>query len=238
MKEEALYDTAFDEAAKEKKVPAEEPKDMTSAQNVDGIKGEDKKEPEPQKEQKKSEDFKALYEAEKTKREAAEKALQQQGKPADDGQTAVKSEAPAQSDDIRSIIRSELQAVFGPMLMAQSMRQHVESIAKEHPDWSDIANSDDLKAWIDSHPDYMAQSLRQVAEKGTAQQVVDMLQRYKEYTNGGRNGDARDAQTGDDLTRRMLDATAVRGRSAGPPSTSAASQDFASAFAEAAKALS
>ncbi|WP_027184451.1 hypothetical protein [Desulfovibrio inopinatus] len=239
MTKNTSYHDAFDEAAKEKRDTIDDATESSSASaNEDKKTGEKAQEASKSKAEEKKDDWKALYEAEKARRTTAEKALQQYAEK-ESGDVSKPDVTSQSGDDMRSLIRTELQTLFGPTLMAQAMRQHLDSIAKEHPDWSEIADSDDLKTWIDSHPDYMAQSLRQVATQGTAQQVVDMLKRFKEHKNGGRNADARQASTGiGDLTRRVLDATAVRGRSAGPPTSSSGAQDFASAFAEAAKALS
>jgi len=59
---------------------------------------------------------------------------------------------------------------------------HFAAIGNVHADYETVAGSPEFSQWIDSQPDYVSQACHQVVQQGTANQVVDLLTRFKENT--------------------------------------------------------
>ena len=118
-----------------------------------------------------------------------------------------------------------------PMMASLMLENHVQTIARAHPDWEEIAAGQDLPAWIDTHPDYLAQPLRQVAEAGSATEVVDLLDRFKDAT-GRRLPSPKEAQR----LLSAMSASAVPSRTGGPPAGQPDENDFNAAWKTATKA--
>lgn len=100
-------------------------------------------------------------------------------------------------------------------------QQHWQAIQQAHPDVDQIAQSQDLHDWIESQPSYVADAARQVVQAGTAQQVVELLDRYKAERQQGQQQQKPDASK----------ARAVPSRSSGPPKAKP-TQDFDAAWDE------
>lgn len=103
-------------------------------------------------------------------------------------------------------------------------QQHWQTIQQAHPDVEEIAQSSELEEWINSQPSYVADAARQVVQAGTAQQVVELLDRFKAEKRNQQPSEQPAEQT-------ASKARAVRGRSAGPPK-SRPTQDFDQAWDE------
>lgn len=55
---------------------------------------------------------------------------------------------------------------------------HFDSITTAHPDFDDI--NPKIKPWIDTQPAYLQKALDQVYTGGTAEEVIDLVQRFKD----------------------------------------------------------
>ena len=60
-----------------------------------------------------------------------------------------------------------------------AIRSHFLKIVDSHPDFHDIANSDELATWINSLPEADQEEAGKVLHHGTADQVNRLLDQYK-----------------------------------------------------------
>lgn len=164
-------------------------------------------------------DYQLLYEQECQRLKAledqfrAERETWKQQRPAQQAQQAMNNADVAQ------------------LMAALLMERHLQAIAQAHPDWREIAASQDLAAWIDSHPGYLATSLRQVVDTGEAEEVIDLLTRFKQARATAGQAVA-PAITPEDARRvlREMSAAAVPSRPAGPPAERPDENDFMAAW--------
>jgi hypothetical protein len=66
-------------------------------------------------------------------------------------------------------------------IVSDRERDHFESIEDAHPDFMELAESDDFKGWIDGLPDDKRAKALQAIDGGNARQVVKVLAAYKEH---------------------------------------------------------
>jgi hypothetical protein len=59
---------------------------------------------------------------------------------------------------------------------------HFNTIAKAHPDVEQIAQSAELENWIESQPSFVRDGYKAVIENGTAAQVIEALNTFKQAT--------------------------------------------------------
>lgn len=59
---------------------------------------------------------------------------------------------------------------------------HFEAIQSKHPDMDSLVESQELQGWIAAHPSFVQPALRQVLERGTAQQVIELFDNFKQST--------------------------------------------------------
>jgi peptidoglycan hydrolase-like protein with peptidoglycan-binding domain len=52
-------------------------------------------------------------------------------------------------------------------------------VAATHPDWQSIMGSDDFERWLDRQSYYQTSTIQHLRKTATAQQVIDILNRYK-----------------------------------------------------------
>lgn len=64
-------------------------------------------------------------------------------------------------------------------LQDAGQKAHFKEIAKAHPDFMDVAASPEFKAWSDARPDENKTSEMDILEKGSADQVIKLLDEYK-----------------------------------------------------------
>lgn len=125
-------------------------------------------------------------------------------------------------------IRSEFKDSIAPIREANEkahIANHFKQISDKHPDLEAIVRSNDLEAWVDKHPRYIADSLRQVIDHGAADDVIDMLNRFKSERK------AVVEKQKDTREKKLNDAMAVRSRP-GEPTQSTASDpnDFSAGW--------
>lgn len=147
----------------------------------------------------------------------------------------VTPETPGQS--LSEVVRTEAMRLMEPLWASIEAERHRSAVAAAHPDFEQLAADPDLSAWIDEQPDYIARSLRDVADHGSAGEVIDLLDRYKQE-RGKKTARAKAERDMADAARKAQEATAVRSKSAGPPKEKPSADDFAGAWAEAVQKLS
>ncbi|MFV3386620.1 hypothetical protein ACNFCJ_14510 [Pseudomonas sp. NY15364] len=72
-----------------------------------------------------------------------------------------------------------------PLQQKQQMTEqeaHAQAIYAKHPDLDSIIESAELDAWIESQPGFARSAYRSVMEKGTAAEVIEFIDTYKEAT--------------------------------------------------------
>ena len=97
-------------------------------------------------------------------------------------------------------------------------KAHFETIADRHPDFMDVANSDEFKAYCESQP-----GCAQVVESGSAREINKMLDKYKKTLG-------QPAEESDDS---MDAAEGVRSTGMRLPPQPSSSSDYAAAWDEA-----
>lgn len=71
-----------------------------------------------------------------------------------------------------------LKQVLDPIEAKLEAKGHFDAIAEKHPNYEEIGKSKELKDWIDSLPGFVKQAAVQVIKKGTAGQVVELLDAF------------------------------------------------------------
>lgn len=161
---------------------------------------------------------------------------------------AVNILARAQAKQIIDHVFSNLAATIGPKLAMIDELATVQQINElEHavPDYGDIR--DKVIKWVGEQPTYLKGAYQRVIDDGTADEVVDLINRYKKETGVQTNGTAAPILT---TSKPVLKATepsaqvkqaaaalAPVGSKRSGAVTTIGSQDYDGAFEEAAKLL-
>ena len=93
-------------------------------------------------------------------------------------QTLITKSAPALLADL-------VKQQVAPLQQKQQMTEqeaHAQAIYAKHPDLDSIIESSELDAWIESQPGFARSAYRSVMEKGTAAEVIEFIDTYKEAT--------------------------------------------------------
>lgn len=131
--------------------------------------------------------------------------------------------------------KSEMAAEMEPLkqhMAAQAAESHFRTITEKHPDVGSIVESTEFTRWVDAQPSFVRDAYKVVLEKGTATQVVEMLDTYR-TANPAKSAAAPAA----DVSKQVDDAIA-KAKSKAPsslsdiPAGSAAHHDEAGAMAE------
>lgn len=61
----------------------------------------------------------------------------------------------------------------------RTLEVHVNAVKAKHPDFADIASDDEFQTWLDGQ----TATWRRIAKSGTAEEVIELLDRYKGATN-------------------------------------------------------
>lgn len=96
---------------------------------------------------------------------------------------------PTVAKAVRKLIAKERQAIEQEVMgriapiertaQESARERHFNTIRSAHQDFDVVVTSPDLAAWVDEQPPYLAASYRAVMERGTAEDVVDLLARFK-----------------------------------------------------------
>lgn len=88
-------------------------------------------------------------------------------------------------DQRMKAIESQLAAKLAPLAQAREVdanEAHRQAILSAHPDAASIAQSRELRAWIDSHPSFVRKGFDDVLDKGSAAEVNELFDAYKKAT--------------------------------------------------------
>lgn len=137
----------------------------------------------------------------------------------------------------------EIEQRFQPVaatVQKSAVEKHFTMIRAEHNDFDEIMGSGAVQEWVDSHPDYIRTGMQKVIKEGDAQEVIDLINRYKKENGIGQEKPADQQQQDDAAARRRArqieEAEAVRTRTApNVPKGQADKDDFEGAFDEAAR---
>ena len=84
---------------------------------------------------------------------------------------------------IQAEMDAKLAQALEPIKHKEAMSEadsHFGAIEKAHPDVESVVQSDAMEKWIESHPSYARPALRAVIEGGTAAEVIELLDNFKE----------------------------------------------------------
>ncbi len=93
-----------------------------------------------------------------------------------------------------------------------AMEAHFQTIRDQHPDYQEVAASDQFGQWVDEQPSYLADAMRSVLQQGTAEQVNELFADYKTA-----NGQAKKQDKTAQRQQRARKAAAVKGKAPKPP---------------------
>lgn len=118
------------------------------------------------------------------------------------------------------------------------VKEHFDKIGEAHPDFRDVFGDQKITEWIDSKPPHIAVGLRVVVKQGTADEVIAMLDNFKEETAEGEKdpeGESPDPKTPADSKKKELEKMVAVDPSSTTPKTTAGvnKNDFDSAWDEA-----
>lgn len=143
--------------------------------------------------------------------------------------------------DVDKTIDTKVQEAVKPIQEArqrEAVDRHLSLIAEKHPDFREIAASEDLKKWVDSKPAYLRPGLQSVLKAGTADQVIALLTDYKAEVTAKADADkkAKEDAAKAKLDKKVSAASAVKPRPGGVPATGTVDEnDFDGAWDEANK---
>ncbi|WP_017879726.1 hypothetical protein [Janthinobacterium sp. CG3] len=110
----------------------------------------------------------------------------------------------------------------------EKQRAHYEKIVDAYPDFMDIANSDEFKAWIEGLEPENKADVERVVNEGNAKEIIAMLKEYK----ASLAAPAPEASGGDDMTAALDAAEGVRSGGLKLPAAPVGKDDYASAWNE------
>lgn len=90
----------------------------------------------------------------------------------------------AEYNDVINHVFSQLRPIIEEMqskMSSYGKRTLYDDLVDMVPDYDDVR--DKALAWIDTQPEYLKNAYRHVADNGTAEEVADLINRYKRETN-------------------------------------------------------
>eukprot|EP01032_Pedospumella_encystans_P008601 gene8601-10190_t len=132
--------------------------------------------------------------------------------------------------------KAEIEAELAPLKQHQAdlaAAEHFRAITEKHPDMGSIVESTEFSRWVDAQPSIVREAYKHVLERGTAHQVVEMLDSYK-AAHPAKNA----AAPAVDVNKRVEEViaaakTKVPASLSDIPAATAAHHDEAEAMAEA-----
>lgn len=134
----------------------------------------------------------------------------------------------------------QVQADLNPIkerISTQAANEHEQTIESAHPGYKQIVESQDFVDWVRQQPGYVVKEVIRVSKEGTAAEVVEVLNSYRNAVPATKSAPAADAEKDQAAARRELQRKAATGVPSKPlPTTTAgiAKSDFDAAFDEAA----
>lgn len=146
----------------------------------------------------------------------------------------TKKHGQAVADDMIAKVDRRI-APLAETMQETTVEKHLSTIRAAHSDFETIVKGDDLQTWIGEQPKYMQPSLREVYERGYAEDVVDMLTQYKTARNIGAVDAGPGSQVVEQKDQVKRPSAAVKSRHTAPPVNRAkvAADDFDGGWAEA-----
>ncbi len=90
------------------------------------------------------------------------------------------------SQRVSAQVQSMMDAALAPFKQQQQLsaeQQHFAYIESAHPDFESIPESQEFQAWKDAQPSFIRSAYEDVLNKGSAEQVVELLSLYKSQNN-------------------------------------------------------
>ncbi|ENX01002.1 hypothetical protein F899_01635 [Acinetobacter sp. CIP 101934] len=90
------------------------------------------------------------------------------------------------SQRVSAQVQSMMDAALAPFKQQQQLsaeQQHFAYIGSSHPDYESIPESQEFQAWKDAQPSFIRSAYEDVLNKGSAEQVVELLSLYKSQNN-------------------------------------------------------
>lgn len=90
------------------------------------------------------------------------------------------------SQRVSAQVQSMMDAALAPFKQQQQLsaeQQHFAYIGSAHPDYESIPESQEFQAWKDAQPSFIRSAYEDVLNKGSAEQVVELLSLYKSQNN-------------------------------------------------------
>jgi hypothetical protein len=130
---------------------------------------------------------------------------------------------PTVAKAVRKLIAKERQAIEQEVMgriapiertaQESARERHFNFIRSAHQDFDEVVASPELAAWVDEQPAYLAATYRSVMERGTAQDVVDLLSRFKKESGIAPAPETQSVQAPKPRTDALRSAAAPRLRS-------------------------
>lgn len=131
----------------------------------------------------------------------------------------------------RSLMGQVQQESIAPLQQTffdMARENHFRTIQSAHSDWEDVVQSDGLREWVGQQPGFVAKAYQDVLQRGSAQDVVDLLSTYKESIRP-----APPAPRSPVNPAKAAAATVVRTAKGSVPKGHISADDFDAAWAEA-----
>lgn len=110
----------------------------------------------------------------------------------------VKGEALKRRAEYREIVQlvfSEVGKVLAPLqqtVETLATRTHLADIESTVPDYDELR--DNVISWVEEQPAYLQSAYKQVIQAGTADEVIDLIERYREATGNSVKGKVKDTE--------------------------------------------
>jgi hypothetical protein len=148
-------------------------------------------------------------------------------------------------DEFKQSLLDELNSKLEPSVKSLSemkVNAHFDAIDKAHPDREQYVDDGSIVKWIETKPKYLQKSMKEVYEKGTSDEVIELISDFKKENNIGQN--ARSKEQADLDAQKKAEADAAREKKKldmTPPTTKrgavnasmTVANDFKGAFEEA-----
>ncbi|ULJ66651.1 hypothetical protein [Wielerella bovis] len=85
------------------------------------------------------------------------------------------------ADEVDKRVQAALQPLQAREQQAQ-LQAHYQAILSAHPDAGELADSPELKAWVEKLPKYAQNGVREILDKGSAADIIDVLNDFKAAT--------------------------------------------------------
>lgn len=133
------------------------------------------------------------------------------------------------ADEKTSAVRGELDGVVSE-LVSDKERAHFESISAAHPDFEEVAGSAEFKSYIDGLPASEHEKAMQVIGKGSAKQIVQLIDSFKQSGGPAESTDKEEPAQDKPDESKLNDAEGVRSSTIKIPEQPAKADDYEAAW--------